>query len=328
MDGVALAAALAVMGAIIMGLMALYSATATPRTSLERRLGGLLAESQGFEVTLAEATGLRGTRAGRVPFISNLLEGKAWTTEMAVRLEGADMRLTVSEFVGVRVFTALLGALIAIMIVGGGPVGVLIGAVFGFIGYSLPNMYVNYQRGKRIRKLNNQLPDSLSLIANSLKAGFGLMQSLDMASKELEHPIATELRRTLHDINVGAETETALQAMSTRSGSDDLDIVVTAMLVQQTTGGNLSEILENVSHTMRERIRIRGEIKTLTTQQMATGFVIAGLPIVLAVFINIINPDYIRPLYTETAGHVMIGGACVLEFFGVMVIRKILNIEV
>jgi tight adherence protein B len=328
MDAVALAAAFAIMGAIITGLMALYNATATPRASLERRLGGLLAESQGFEVTIADMAALRPNRAGRVPFISSLLEGKQWTSEMAIRLEGADMRLTVSEFVGARVFMALLGALVGILIVGSGPVGLVMGAVLALVGYSVPNMYVNYKRGGRIKKLNNQLPDSLSLIANSLKAGFGLMQALDLASKELEHPIATEFRRTLHDINVGANTETALEAMAERSGSDDLDIVITAMLVQQTTGGNLSEILENVAHTMRERIRIRGEIKTLTTQQMATGFVIAGLPIVLVVLINIVNPGYIKPLFTETIGHFMIGFACVLEFFGVMVIRKILNIEV
>jgi tight adherence protein B len=328
MDAVALAAAFAIMGAIITGLMALYNATATPRASLERRLGGLLAESQGFEVTIADMAALRPNRAGRVPFISSLLEGKQWTSEMAIRLEGADMRLTVSEFVGARVFMALLGALVGILIVGSGPVGLVMGAVLALVGYSIPNMYVNSKRGGRIKKLNNQLPDSLSLIANSLKAGFGLMQALDLASKELEHPIATEFRRTLHDINVGANTETALEAMAERSGSDDLDIVITAMLVQQTTGGNLSEILENVAHTMRERIRIRGEIKTLTTQQMATGFVIAGLPIVLVVLINIVNPGYIKPLFTETIGHFMIGFACVLEFFGVMVIRKILNIEV
>ena len=106
------------------------------------------------------------------------------------------------------------------------------------------------------------------------------MQSLDLASRELEHPIATELRRTLHDINVGCEHRGgARRALAKRSGSDDLDIVITAMLIQQSTGGNLAEILDNVAHTMRERIRIRGEIKTLTSQQMLTGFIIGGLPI-------------------------------------------------
>jgi tight adherence protein B len=166
------------------------------------------------------------------------------------------------------------------------------------------------------------------MIANSLKAGFGLMQALDLASRELTHPIATELRRALHDVNVGLSTEEALTSMATRSGSDDLDIVITAMLVQQSTGGNLAEILENVEHTMRERIRIRGEIKTLTTQQTFTGFIIGGLPIALAGIISVINPDYMKPLITEPIGNVMLGGAIVLEFFGFMVIKRILAIEV
>ena len=100
------------------------------------------------------------------------------------------------------------------------------------------------------------------------------------------------------------------------------------MLVQQSTGGNLAEILDNVAHTMRERIRIRGEIKTLTTQQMLTGFIIGGLPFVIGVPVQLINPDYMTPLFTETVGNVMLGGAVVLEFFGILLIRKILAIEV
>ncbi len=117
------------------------------------------------------------------------------------------------------------------------------------------------------------------MLANSLKAGFGLMQSLELASRELAHPLATDIRRMLQDINVGMQTDEALTQFSYRSGSADLDIVVTAMLIQQSTGGNLAEILETVGHTMRERNRIRGEIKTLTTQQTMTGFIIAGLPL-------------------------------------------------
>jgi tight adherence protein B len=176
--------------------------------------------------------------------------------------------------------------------------------------------------------LNSQLPDALSLLANSLKAGFGLMQALDLASRELSHPLSTELRRALTDINVGLSSDQALIAMAKRSGSEDLDIVITAMLVQQSTGGNLAEILESVAHTMRERIRIRGEIKTLTTQQVFTGFIIGSLPIAIGLLISVINPSYIEPLFTKTVGHVMLAGAGVLEFFGIMLIKKILAIEV
>ncbi|MPZ50177.1 MAG: secretion system protein [Dehalococcoidia bacterium] len=328
MDMLALAAAGTVMAAIVTGLLAFYQAAASPRGSLERRLGNLLGDSSGFDVVTAGMEGLRANRAGRVPLISSLLEGKEWTTAMAIRLESADMRLTVSEFVGLRIFVALILGLVAVVALGTGVIGLVVLLVAVVIGYAVPNMYVTFARGRRINKLNNQLSDALSLIANSLKAGFGLMQSLDLASRELDHPIATDLRRALHDINVGSSTEEALQAMALRSGSDDLDIVITAMLVQQSTGGNLAEILDNVGHTMRERVRIRGEINTLTTQQMYTGFIIGGLPVVIGILISLINPEYITPLFTETIGNVMLGGAVVLEFFGILLIRKILSIEV
>jgi tight adherence protein B len=166
------------------------------------------------------------------------------------------------------------------------------------------------------------------MLANALKSGFGLMQSMDLVARELEHPIATDIRRMLQDINVGAATDEALQNLARRSGSSDLDIVVTAMLIQQSTGGNLAEILETVGHTMRERIRIRGEIKTLTTQQVMTGVIIGFLPVFLAFAIGVINPDYIGLLFTRTAGQVMVAVAVLMEMFGMFIIKRILAIEV
>ena len=210
----------------------------------------------------------------------------------------------------------------------GGLFGFILAVALGFLGYMLPRLYMGRAIGKRLSHLNEQLPDALSMLANSLKAGFGLMQSLELASRELAHPLATEIRHMLQDINIGMQTDEALMHLSKRSGSADLDIVVTAMLIQQSTGGNLAEILETVGHTMRERIRIRGEIKTLTTQGMLSGFIVAGLPIAIAAAISVLNPGYLQPLYGTLMGQVMLGGAAVLETFGVIVIKKILAIEV
>jgi tight adherence protein B len=209
-----------------------------------------------------------------------------------------------------------------------GMFGILLMLGGGLVGFVLPALWLSRAQKKRINKLDAQLPDTLTMLSNSLKAGFGLMQSMDLVSKEMEHPIATEIRRMLQDINVGASTESALQGFATRSGSSDLDIVVTAMLIQQTTGGNLAEILDNVSHTMRERIRIRGEIKTLTTQGVMTGFIIGGMPVFIGGIVTVLNPKYIDPLLTTTPGYIMLGGAVLLEAFGIMVIKKILAIEV
>lgn len=327
MDVLTLAAALFVAGAIMAGMAAAYASAAGPRGEMDRRLGHMLSNEPVTATAGASYETRRSRRTGRFPIFGKLLEGKAWTDEVAARLERADLRLTVSEFVAVRFILGVFLATMGVFLVAG-TVGLVLAMFLMLVGFRLPNMYVNFAIGRRLKKLTNQLPDTLSLLANSLKAGFGVMQSMDLAARELPHPIATELRRTLHDINMGSATDVALQGLASRNGSDDLDIVVTAMLIQQSTGGNLAEILENVNHTMRERIRIRGEIKTLTSQQMLTGLVIGGLPIGLALVFQVMNPEYMRPLFEQPLGNAMIAGAVALELFGIFLIRKILDIEV
>ena len=324
MDVVALAAALAVMGAIITGLYALYQSTASPRTNMERRLGNLMGEANPQQATAADFEALRTKREGKVPILGSLFKG---SEQLSLELERADMKFTVSEYVALRFFFLLAGVALPLLLIGS-PIKFLVACVTGFVGYQLPKVYLSMAKGRRQGKLDGQLPDMLSMLANSLKAGFGLMQSMDMISKEMSHPISTEIQRVLQEINVGAATDVALANMSNRAGSSDLDIVVTAMLVQQSTGGNLAEILETVAHTMRERIRIRGEIKTLTTQQMLTGYIIGALPIFVGFAISLFNPGYISMLFTNTIGLVMLGVAFLMECFGIFLIRRILAIEV
>ena len=328
MDMLALSAALCVAGFISAGLYYVYQANASPRQGLDRRLGTVLGSGSPYDLPLAQAHALRPSRTGRLPVISSLIEGRGWTEGTALRLERADLRFTVSEYVALRLFLALIAGIVPLVVLSGTVLAYGAMAVCAVVAFKLPEMYIGFAIKRRVAKLNEQLIEGLSMISNSLKAGFGLMQALDLASRELTHPIATELRRTLQEINVGSSTEEALNNMARRSGSDDLDIVITAMLVQQSTGGNLAEILDNVAHTMRERIRIRGEIKTLTTQQMMTGFIIGGLPFVMVALFQLMSPEYMRPLFTEPIGLVMLAGAGMLEFFGIVLIKRILAIEV
>jgi tight adherence protein B len=325
MDPIALLAALCILGAIVLGMLGIHRATASPRTGLERRLGRLMSDSMDAELeAVAAFETFRRSRKGSLPIIGMIGSGQ---NQLAEDLERADIKLTVSEFLAIRIFVMAMFAGVPYLILGG-MVGIVAALGLGFVGYLLPKIWVSRAKNKRIDRLNAQLPDALTMIANSLKAGFGLMQSLELASRELAHPLATEIKRMLQDINVGMATDEALMNFSKRSGSADLDIVVTAMLIQQSTGGNLAEILDTVGHTMRERIRIRGEIKTLTTQQMMTGFIIGGLPVVIGGAVSLLNPEYIEPLFTTFPGQVMLGGAVILEGFGVAVIKKILMIEV
>ena len=330
MDPIALLAASCVLGSIVLAMMSLYAATASPRSGMERRLGRMLGETVGDDFVAgggAAAEGLRQKRSGSIPLIGSFIKGKSWTQSLAEDLDRADIKLNVSEFVAVRLFlTFILVALPFILL--GGILGFVAAAALGLVGYTLPKLWLGRAKKKRISKLDSQLPDALTMMANSLKAGFGLMQSLELISRELDHPIATDIRRTIQEIQVGSTTEEALLNFSARSGSSDLDIVVTAMLVQQSTGGNLAEILDNVGHTMRERIRIRGEIKTLTTQGVMTGFIIGGLPIFIGGTVSVMNPGYIDPLFNTLAGNALLAMAVVMETIGALVIKKIMAIEV
>jgi tight adherence protein B len=329
MDLLALAAVACVMGAVVLGFIGFFQTTANPRKDLDRRLGSVLASGGGsYEVTVEEFTGRTQQRLGRVPFISTFLQDQPWTTNLAEDLEKADIKLTASEYVAIRALVALLAVLAVTMVLGTGILALILMAVGAFVGFKLPALWVRRAQDRRTAKLNDQLIEMLSMTSNSLKAGFGLMQSFDLASRQLEHPIATELRRLMYDVNIGTTTEAALQAMSKRSNSQDFDIVITAILVQQATGGNLAEILDNVAHTMRERVRIRGEIKTLTSQQRLTGFIIGGLPFAMAALFSVISPGYMQPLFTTPIGWAMLAAGGVLELIGVLLIKKILSIEV
>jgi tight adherence protein B len=250
-----------------------------------------------------------------------------WLKKIDRSLRLADSQLKPIDFLAIRVAIAGLGFAIPYLFVGG-VIGLLVGVAAAIFGYQAPQIWLHRREQSRAKKLEEQLPDALTMISNSLKAGFGLLQSLDLAVEQLEHPIATELGQTVHETNVGSSIDKAFLDLSERCDSYDLDLVVTAVLVQRASGGNLAEILGNVAETMRERVRIRNEITTLTAQQKLTGIVIGLLPVGVGGLFLLVSPEYISPLFNETLGKVMLGAAVVLESVGIMVIQRILDIDV
>ena len=250
-----------------------------------------------------------------------------WLVRISKSLQQADSQLKPSDFLALRVALAGLGFAVPYLFLGG-VMGLLIAVAVAIVGYQAPHIWVNRRGKARSKKLEEQLPEALTMISNSLKAGFGLLQSLSLAIEQLSHPIATELGQTVHETNIGSSIDEAFLDLSERCESYDLDLVVTAILVQRSSGGNLAEILSNVAATMRERVRIRNEITTLTAQQMMTGVVIGLLPVGVGGLFLLVSPDYISPLFTETIGKVMLGAAIVLESVGIMVIQRIMDIEV
>ena len=166
------------------------------------------------------------------------------------------------------------------------------------------------------------------MVANAMRAGFSFLQAMDLISKEMEPPISDEFRHVMRDINLGATVERALDDMDKRVGSPDFSLVVTAVLIQQQVGGDLAHILDTISETIQDRIRIRREVRTLTAQGRMSGWVLAALPVVTGLLISAISPGYMDPLLTNRVGHIAIAIAIVLEIIGFFIIQRIVNIDV
>ena len=326
MDPLPAAAAISVMVAVFLGLLALQQMSTSGRGPRERL--NTLFGAPVVERPLSKSSLLREDRTGSVFGLGSLISGKEWADKAALDLDRADLSLRVGEYVALRVGLGLFLAAIALVLVQAQPVSILLAVALAAVGYMVPPILVSRRKKARVAKLDSQLEEALTLSSNSLKAGFGLLQALEMAADQLAHPISTELRRTIRDINIGSSTEEALLDLSKRCGSYDLDIVVTAIMIQRGVGGNLAEILDTVAHTMRERVRIRGEIRTLTSQQQLTGLVIGLLPVAIGGILAVTSWEYIGDLFVTVPGQVMLAGAAVLEFLGILLIKRILAIEV
>jgi len=270
---------------------------------------------------------LRQRSYSGLPLLSAFLSQFKGSEKAALLLERAGLPLRVGEFYMIKFGVAFVLFLVPLAF---GPSLFTVGSGFvsGFIGFMLPSWWVGNKKSSRMRRFEGQLVDLLGLLSNSLKSGYGLMQSFEFAGRQMDPPIALEIRRMLRDANLGMSAEDALLGMGDRIDSKDLDMVLTAINIQRAVGGNLSEILDQVAATMRERERIRGDINTLTSQQRMTGIVIGGLPVFMFVLFMIMNPGYMGLLFTEMAGRVMLVTAASLEVFGFFVIKKIMAIEI
>jgi tight adherence protein B len=184
-------------------------------------------------------------------------------------------------------------------------------------------------RSKRIRKrkFEKQLGESIVLISNNLRAGFTFQQAIESISKEMSEPIAGEFGHTMWEIKLGASMEEALERMAQRTDSYDLGLLVSAVFIQRKTGGNLADVLENISGTIKERLRIKGEIRSLTASGRISGLIIGMLPVFLTVVLMLVNPTYIMDFFMSTIGFVLMILAVIMEALGFLIIRKIIDIK-
>lgn len=203
-----------------------------------------------------------------------------------------------------------------------------LGAFLAFLGGILAGlMFLNIYIKRRQKAFTTQLGDMLTMVANALRAGFSFMQAFELIAREMDAPVGREVQKVINEVNIGVDLETALDNMQKRVNSSDFELVVTAVLIQRQVGGNLAQILDTISDTINERVRMRREVMALTAQGRASGIVLALLPVVLMGILSIISPQYMQPLYTEPIGRMCMVGAAILEIIGYFVIRRIVDIK-
>jgi tight adherence protein B len=269
--------------------------------------------------------------------LNKVVEQRDFGANLARDIARADLKLKPSEFlmiwggaiVGVPVLFLVLSVIFPAL---ASPIALLIGALVGFI---LPRMWLGRRKAGRLNAFNKQLPDTITLIANALRAGSSFLQAIELVVRESRPPVSTEFARVIREVNLGLPFEQALENMVRRVRSDDLELMATAISIQHTVGGNLAEILDSIAFTIRERVRIKGEIRTLTAQQRLSGYVVAGLPFALSIFLFLVAPKFFDPMFDKgvaigglPAGIIILGVGGVAMFIGFMLIRRIVDIEV
>jgi tight adherence protein B len=269
--------------------------------------------------------------------LNKVVEQRDFGANLAREIARADLRLKVSEYLVLWAGTTVGVPILMIVLSLGvptlrNPIVLLVGALIGFM---LPRFWLGRRKSSRLSAFDKQLPDTITLIANALRAGSSFLQAIELVVRESRPPISTEFGRVIREVNLGLAFDTALENMVRRVRSDDLELMATAISIQHTVGGNLAEILDSIAFTIRERVRIKGEIRTLTAQQRLSGYVVGFLPIGLAGFLFVAAPGFMQPMFDDRvsviglpAGVIILAVGGFAMFIGFMLIRRIVDIEV
>jgi len=290
----------------------------TKAEAIDERLDRYASRPGEFEVPKEEKRSPIGER------LDKALAGKGFAERTARELARADLKLTVSEYVAVNLISIVLGFLIGYLLYRS--IFVAIGAAI--TGSFLPRIYVKQRQKRRLHRFNDQLGDAINLLVNGLRSGYSQLQAMETVSREMPPPISEEFSRVVREVGLGLSLNQALDNMLRRIQSDDLDLMITAIKVQHEVGGNLAEILDTISFTIRERVRIQGEIRVLTSMQMLSAYIISFLPVGLGLVMYLLSAEYMGQMFQEPCGWIMLGTAATIVIVGFLIIRRIVAIEV
>ena len=257
-------------------------------------------------------------------FGTRFAQSRGFSDRLDAELEAAGVSLRSGEFVVASAVAALVFGVVGAAILRNAFLALIVAAV----GAAFPTILLRSALGKRADHLREQLPDVLTIMASSLRAGHSFMQALDTVAKEIAQPAATEFQRVVAEIRLGRPAEDALEALAERVGSADFMWAVLAVNIQREVGGNLAEILDNVADTLRERATLRRQIQVLTAEGRLSAWVLALLPVGIALYMTAANPHYIGLLVTTNIGRVMLGAGLILMGLGIYWMRRIVDIDV
>jgi tight adherence protein B len=308
--------------AFLMLIVGIVVSLRTDTALIEERMDQFTGQQEGSEEVRTNATPL-------TDWLNTRMEGTSFAVRIQRDLARADIKMKAGEYLSMMVLSSGLVGFVTWFLGGRDTAGILVGILGGIVGLMLPGMFVRRQQTKRLRRMDSQLPDMLGLMVNGLRAGFSTMQAMESVSKEMPTPISDEFRRVVQEMQLGITMQKALENLYRRVPSDDLDFVITAINVQRDVGGNLAEIMDTISFTIRERVRIKGEISALTAQVRYSGRFLAMLPVILMALLYFMNRQYMMEFFVNPpCGYIALAFSAVLIAVGFVVMNKLGDIEI
>lgn len=306
---------------IVILIIAMIVTSSREQTLVEDRLNQYLGDQDN------KSAERDAQRTAITDWVSKRVEKTTFGGRISQSLARADMKFKVGEYLALIFLSVAIIGGVAWLLGGRNIISFLIGAV---VGYIAPGLYVRQQQAHRLNRFNEELADMLNLMVNGLRAGYSTLQAMEAVSKELPAPICDEFRRVVQEMQIGIPMDAALANLLRRIPSDDLDFVITAINVQREVGGNLSEILDTISFTIRERVKIKGEVRVITSQVRASGTLLSLIPIFLTVVLWFMNPRYLMSFQDAGPYCAVIAAVVVVTLIslGYFVMMRIASIEV
>ncbi|MFP4322139.1 MAG: type II secretion system F family protein [Anaerolineales bacterium] len=320
-------AALIAFGVLGFGI---YTIRKDRQAEIDERLGRYTSEygSQLSELLEVETDGTLQQSSAREMYqerVGKAIEGRQFAQNWKIQLARADLKITPAEFLGFHFVSIAVFFLIGNVLFS----NIILAFIAGVVGFFFPRIYVSFKTGQRKNRFEDQLADNLQMWVNGLRSGYSVLQAVEAIAKEAAEPTSTEFRRIVQEVQLGIPLDEALDHAYDRMPSEDFDLVITAVNIQREVGGNLAEILEVISHTIRERVKLKLEIRAMTAQGRVTGYIIGFMPVGILMFLSLVNPAYVGQMFSnQTCGWPMLGCGAGLIALGTAAIQKIVDIEI